>query len=66
MSGLYSTEGPICPYCNHQHCADEPFYFDEDMARMDCEHCDRDFDVRVFTQTSWTTTSTQTPGEAHD
>lgn len=52
----YSTSGPICPYCNHYHQADEPFYYDEDMARMDCERCERAFDVRVITQTSWTTT----------
>lgn len=53
----YSTEGPICPHCEHRHRADEPFYFDEDMVRMDCERCERDFPVRVFTQTSWTTST---------
>lgn len=51
----YSTEGPICPYCEHQHQADDPYYFDEGTENMLCEHCDRDFPVRVFTQTSWTT-----------
>lgn len=51
----YSTEGPICPYCGHKHRADEPFYFDEEMAAMDCEACDRDFAVQVYTSTSWTT-----------
>lgn len=55
MSALtYSTIGPICPECGHKHRADEPFYFDEDMVVMDCEHCERDFAVQVFTQTSWT------------
>ena len=51
----YSTKGPICPYCGHQHNADEAFYYDENMARMECEACERDFDVRVYVRTSWTT-----------
>lgn len=55
MSRSYSTKGPICPNCEHQHQADEPFYFDEDMTWMDCEHCDRVFVVEVHTQTSWIT-----------
>lgn len=55
MGQEYSTAGPICPHCNHHHRADEPFYYDEDMTVMDCERCDGDFDVRVYTQTSWTT-----------
>lgn len=53
MATHYSTIGPICPYCDHQHYADEPFYFDGDMSRMDCERCERDFDVEVYTSTSW-------------
>ena len=30
------------------------YYFDESMTAMDCDHCERDFAVRVYTQTSWT------------
>lgn len=55
QSENFSSIGPICPHCGHQHRADEPFYFDEDMVRMDCEACDRDFEVRVYTSTNWTT-----------
>jgi hypothetical protein len=51
---LYSTVGPICPHCQHRHRADDAFYYDEDMTRMDCEACDGTFDVRVYTSTSWT------------
>lgn len=51
----YSTEGPVCPICGHQHRADDAFYFDESMVAMDCEACERDFSVRVYTSTSWTT-----------
>ena len=54
MVDSYSTIGPICPHCDHQHRADEAFYFDESMTAMDCDHCERDFAVRVYTQTSWT------------
>lgn len=55
MSDNYSTTGPICPHCEHQHRADEPFYFDEETTDMECEHCDKQFDVMVYTSTSWTT-----------
>lgn len=51
----FSHIGPICLYCNHQHRADEAFYFDESMIAMDCESCERDFDVRVYISTSWST-----------
>lgn len=61
VADTYSTAGPICPYCEHKHRADEPFYFDEDMTRMDCEACDRGFDVHVYTQTSWTTSALAHP-----
>lgn len=51
----YSTTGPICPYCGHQHRADEPFYFDESNCDMECESCDRSFAMSIYHSTSWTT-----------
>lgn len=59
----YSTFGPICPYCEHQHEADEPFYFDEGTTGMDCEHCDRPFGVEVYHSTSWKTHPESKGGE---
>jgi len=55
MSGHFSTYGPICPHCGHQHSPDEPFYFDETTDEMECEHCAALFDVRIYTSTNWTT-----------
>jgi hypothetical protein len=53
VTDTYSTAGPLCPYCGHQHRADDPFYYDEGVTQMECEHCDLKFDVRIYTQTSW-------------
>lgn len=58
----YSTFGPVCPLCGHKHQADEPFYYDEEMTSMDCEACERNFDVRVYTSTSWSTFMHQAKG----
>lgn len=55
ITECYSTAGPICPHCDHQHQADDPSYYNEDMDRMDCDHCCKEFLVRVYTSTSWTT-----------
>lgn len=55
MSERYSTAGPICPHCEHQHRADEPFYFDEDNIEMECERCNKPFAMEVYHSTSWTT-----------
>jgi len=57
----YSTAGPECPYCGHKHQADEPFYYDEDMTVMDCGRCERDFNVEVYTSTSWTCEPREVP-----
>lgn len=54
MAETYEYVGPKCPYCDHQHRADEAFYYDESMVRMECEACERDFNVRVYTSTTWT------------
>lgn len=51
---LYSTFGPVCPRCKHEHAADEPFYFDESNDTFRCERCNKDFICRIYTQTSWT------------
>jgi hypothetical protein len=61
MAEEYSSTGPICPYCSHHHRADEAFYFDESMTRMDCEACERGFDVRVYSSTTWTTNRLEFP-----
>ena len=53
----YSTYGPICPYCDHEHEHDGSFFYDESLTRYECEACATEFDVRVYTMTSWTCTA---------
>jgi transposase-like protein len=56
MKELYSTEGPICPYCGRQYTADEAGYYDEmNYTSETCDECGNEFSVRVYTSTSWTT-----------
>ena len=54
MKDTYSTEGPKCPYCEHQHVPDDPFYYDEYLTEMECGKCERTFCVQVEHSTSWT------------
>lgn len=55
MSETYSTDGPICPHCGRQYCADEGHYFDEqNYTEQECDECGTTFAVRVYTSTSWT------------
>jgi transposase-like protein len=59
MSRHYTYEsgvGPRCPYCDHQHNADEPAYYNEDNSPFECEHCSKPFQMEVYTSTSWTCT----------
>lgn len=55
MTSKFSTDGPICPYCNHKHRPEEPIYYDEDVTELECGQCDRTFAVTIYTSTSWTT-----------
>lgn len=54
MSETYETRGPRCPYCQHLHRDLEAFHYNEGLDEMQCESCERDFGVRVYTSTSWT------------
>lgn len=56
----YETAGPKCPYCGHLHRDLEDFMYDESLTKMDCEHCDKTFNVRAYTSTSWTCTARET------
>lgn len=49
----YSTKGPVCPYCEHEHTPDEAFYYQEDYD-MDCGECGEEFRVSTYVETSWT------------
>lgn len=53
MSDTYSTKGPICPYCSHEHLADEPFFFDEGLESMECDKCQKEFRVEAYMRWSW-------------
>lgn len=55
MKNHMSYDGPICPYCDYQHTADEPFYYDEDLDEMECGLCCKKFEVRVSMTTYWMT-----------
>lgn len=53
--GRYSSDGPICPHCEHEHTPDEAFYYDEGTTGMECGLCDKPFDLIVYNSTTWTT-----------
>lgn len=54
MSATYSVgTGPICPYCNHLHRADDPFFYNEDNEEMDCDGCGRTFHMEIGHTVSW-------------
>jgi hypothetical protein len=64
MQETYETKGPRCPYCQHLHQPDEPFYWSEETTDMECEHCDRGFEMELFVSYSWTcrpTTQQESP-----
>jgi len=60
MATHYSTNGPICPYCNHQHYPDGPYFYDDSVTELECENCDKTFDVRITTTTTWETQAATT------
>ena len=51
----YSTDGPICPYCEHKESPDEDFYFNERWTEHECGECEKTYNVSVYHSTSWTT-----------
>lgn len=52
----YSTDAPVCPYCDHSQGHDGGFFYDEDLTEHDCDHCGEKFNIEVYHSTSWTTT----------
>lgn len=50
----FETIGPRCPYCQHLHYPDGPSFYDESADNMDCEHCGKEFNVFIYTSTTWT------------
>lgn len=52
----YSTDGPECPHCHHvQNVSDDPsIYYDEELAEVECDSCDRTFSCSVHIRHSWT------------
>lgn len=58
MDETYESEGPKCPYCGRQYTADEPHYFNEmNYTEKECDDCGQTFDVRVYTETTWSCTA---------
>ena len=51
---IYCTDAPQCPYCGHVQDHDGGYFYDEGLTEIDCESCDRMFNVRVYTSTTWT------------
>jgi transposase-like protein len=52
----YSTDGPECPYCGHQHqpSEDPAHYYNEGNDSSTCESCDKDFEMSIHVSHSWT------------
>lgn len=59
----FSSHSPICPWCDHEHDHDGDFFYDEALTKYECEACDKPFNMRAYTSTTWTCTI---PEEAHD
>lgn len=58
---IYSTDGPVCPYCGHQACPDGPSYYDESAETDECGSCGKTYSMRVSTTTSWQTEAIEEP-----
>lgn len=50
----YSNSAPTCPHCGHVQGHDGGYFYDEGMTDFECETCGKEFEVRVYTSTSWT------------
>jgi Zn ribbon nucleic-acid-binding protein len=59
----YSTAGPVCPHCEALFTPDENFYYDEAGYKLECFDCGATFKVQPYTETSWTTSTIQGPGQ---
>ena len=57
----FLNEGVRCPYCDHMHHPFDSFYFDEDTTEMECERCDKAFDMQVHVSTSWSSFPKESP-----
>lgn len=53
----YSTDGPVCPYCDHRHDpADDPeIFYEEGERTWECEYCGKKFVVETYRDWSWST-----------
>lgn len=60
---LYSTTGPICPHCGHEHQAEGPSFYDESNDQFDCDRCGEVFTCLVSTSTSWYSEPLPTPAQ---
>lgn len=49
----YSTQGPVCPFCERMFTPDENYYFDENGYDLDCDECGGVFHVRPDASWSW-------------
>lgn len=58
----YSTAGPICPFCRHEHTHDGGYFYDENLTEFECDHCSQAVSVLVYTSTSWTCSLTKEGG----
>lgn len=52
-----SSDGAICPFCEHEHTAggDHPELFDEGLCEIECEDCGKKFKVVPNMSWSWET-----------
>ena len=50
----WSSDGPTCPYCGYEITPDDGFYYNEMRYISEtCPECEKEYDVEVYTETSW-------------
>lgn len=49
----YSHDGPVCPYCGHQHRNDDSQFYNENLSELECGSCGKVSLMRVCVSWSW-------------
>lgn len=42
-----------CPYCDHEHSLDKPYFYNKELESMDCDNCGQEFLISVYIDWKW-------------